>query len=205
MDIVAEREVCLEELSVVDNDALLSVLAKVLDAGKAVMSPDKYRLVGTAASVLHGAETPARGVDFIMADRENVDAIHLVLSAFKVDSPPIYQPEVQLYWSSYFVDDVHVQVVVHEMPAGTDGIETRGEGPWTHYTNLTCGNHIVPTVNLELRLINEVWRNRLDRVEPLIAYMRSLDVDLALLQRGMNETQILREWQEDILGRLSQT
>ncbi|MEM7129610.1 MAG: hypothetical protein AAF702_24970 [Chloroflexota bacterium] len=199
-----EREVCLDDLPPVEHNRLLGVLKKILDASEYVLSPEKYRLVGTAATVLHGAATPARSIDLLMIDRENVDAMHLVMSAFRVDSPPIYQPEVKLYWASYFVDDIHVQVCVHESPASSDGMETRGTGPWKNYTKLPWGQHSVPTVALELRLVTELWRNRPERYEPLIDYMTTKKVDIGLLQRGLNEIKLPQTWQDAVVRQLAQ-
>ncbi|MBV7338205.1 hypothetical protein KFU94_60270 [Chloroflexi bacterium TSY] len=90
MSTQTERELCLDDLPLVESSQLLDTLKKVLDVSASVLSPDNYRLVGTTASLLHGAHTPSKGIDFLMRDHESVDALHLALSVFKIDSPPTY-------------------------------------------------------------------------------------------------------------------
>lgn len=201
---LGEREVCLYDLPFEESHRLLEVLKRVLNATESVLSPDDYRLVGTTASILHGAKTPSKGVDILMRSRENVDAFHLAMSQFKVDLPPTFDPEDTIYWASYFVDGVHVATCVNEYPAESDAIESAGVGAWMHFTQIPWGHHSVPTVKLELRLITELFRNRPDRYEPLIEYMRIQKVDIDLLRRGMNERQIPQERQEEIIVQLRQ-
>lgn len=200
---LGERELCLYDLPPVQSHRLLDVLKKVLDASEALLSPDRYRLLGTTASILHGAKTPSKGVDFLMRDRESVDAFHLALAQFKIDSPPTYLPEDKQYWASYFVDGVHIGVTTTEWESHGDHIEPSGDGPWTYYTSIPWGQHNVPTVNLELRLVSELFRNRADRYEPLIQFMSTKQVDVDLLRRGMAERQIPEEWQVEVIGQLN--
>ncbi len=197
-----EREICLDELEPVEKHLLLAVLRKVLDATKPLLSPDDYRLVGTAASVLHGAETPARGIDILVRKRESVEDFHLAMAPFKLDLPPTYDPEERIYWASYFVDGIHVDAACNEYQWESDAVESGGAGPWTHFTSLSWQQRSVPTVNLELRLITEIVRNRPDRYEPLINHMRGKKVDKELIRRGMENRNIPDFTQKTVIERL---
>ena len=203
MEMQQEREICLYDLPIVDNQRLLDVLGKVMDAIQRVLTADHYRLVGTTASILHGAQTPSKGVDFLMRDRDSVDAFHLALSTFKIDAPPTYLPDDQQYWASYFVDGVHVNVTTTEWAPEGDAVESSGEGPWKHFSQLPVGQHSVPTVDLELRLVSELFRDRPDRYEPLIDFMRTRKVNLELLQHSMTQRQIPSQQQADVIDQLT--
>lgn len=205
MEMQQEREICLYDLPIVENQRLLDVLGKVMDAIHRVLTPDHYRLVGTTASMLHGAQTPSKGVDFLMRDRDSVDAFHLALSIFKIDAPPTYLPDDQQYWASYFVDGVHVNVTTTEWAAEGDAIESSGEGPWKHFSQLPIGQYSVPTVDLELRLVSELFRCRPDRYDPLIDFMRTRKVNVELLQRSMDQRQLPPEQQADVLRQFNQS
>jgi hypothetical protein len=67
---------------------------------------------------------------------------------------------------------------------------------------LPCGPYQVPTVNLELRLITEVYRNRPDRIRPLTAHLRAHGNDLDLVRRGLGVGRLPQETVEDVLRRL---
>ena len=203
MDFESTREVCLDELPFVERNRLLDVLQQVLKEIKPVLSPNDYRLLGTTASLLHGAETPAKGVDLLMRNRESVEAFHLAMSPFRLDLPSTYDPEDNIYWASYFVDDVHVAIAANELPWESDAVESGGTGPWTHFTNLQCGEYSVPTVNLELRLITELVRDRADRYEPLIQFLRGISYDEALLRRGMANRGMPKIGQDAVIDQLN--
>ena len=155
-----ERAVCLDELAPVEHEKLMSVLCEVLDKAEFLMKPEGYRLVGTAAAVLQGVEVPARGINFLMRDREGVDALHLALSEYHVDVPPTHLPESSQYWASYFIDGVHVDASTVEVESDSDTVETFGRGPWHHFTPVACGTHSVPAVALELRVHTDLHRER---------------------------------------------
>ncbi|MBV7338206.1 hypothetical protein KFU94_60275 [Chloroflexi bacterium TSY] len=101
------------------------------------------------------------------------------------------------------MDDVNVGASTVEWNAVSDGIECLGEGPWAHFSALPLGEHLVPTVALELRLVTELFRSRPDRYRPLIKYMRIRPCDIALLLRGMDERKIPKEKQEEVIGQLT--
>jgi hypothetical protein len=60
----------------------------------------------------------------------------------------------------------------------------------------------VPTANLELRLITEVWRDRPDRYTPLIAYLREHGCDLDLIRRGLSGGRLPQDRVESVLQQL---
>ena len=198
-----EREVCLYDLPVVESQRLLDVLTSVLDAAQDVLSSDRYRLVGTTASILHGAATASKGVDFLMRDRDGVDDLHLALSTFRIDTPPTYLADDEQYWASYFVDGVHVGVTTTEWKPEGSVIEASGEGPWQHFSIIPHGQHQVPTVKLELRLVTEIFRNRADRIEPLMAFMRQQGCDLNLVKQGLTERGIPAQHQTKVMAQLT--
>ena len=199
----SEREICLDDLPAVADDRLLEVLALILDEAASVLPPESYRLVGTTAALMHGVQLPARGVDFLMRERDTVDAFHLAMAPFRCDVPPTHLPADKQYWASYFVDEVNVGVSTVEWEATSDGIECFGSGPWEHFSMLRCGSHTVPTVNLELRLVTELCRDRADRYEPLLAHMSAVGCDVDLVQRGMAERQIPPARQSQVIQQLT--
>jgi hypothetical protein len=60
----------------------------------------------------------------------------------------------------------------------------------------------VPTVALELRLITELSRNRPDRYQPLIRFMRMQGCDLDLIRRGLVAARLPQTVRDDVLNDL---
>jgi len=58
----------------IDQAALQDVLQKILPSLQGVLGKDDYRLVGTAAALLHGCEVPVEDIDFLARRRSHVDA-----------------------------------------------------------------------------------------------------------------------------------
>jgi hypothetical protein len=83
-----------------------------------------------------------------------------------------------------------------------DTIETFGRGPWEHFSLIPCGGYRVPTVALELRLVTELYRERPDRYQPLLAFMQAHGCDLDLVQRGLAMIGLPQSRQDEILNRL---
>jgi len=100
------------------------------------------------------------------------------------------------------VNGVEVQISTVEVASDADTIETFGRGPWEHFSLLPCGRYAVPTVALELRLITELSRNRPDRYQPLIQFMRSRSCDLAFVRRSMGAAGLAQALQDDVLSQL---
>jgi len=178
-------------------DTLVIVLDRVMpEAGNI-----EYRLLGTGAALLHGVELPAGDIDILVKDRKAADAFNDALACFKCLYPPSFLEHSRQYYVEFEINGVHVGISTVEIETDLDWVETYGPGPWVHYVLLPCGSYMVPTVKLELRLITELYRNRQERYNPLIEYMKTRRYDIALLNRGMNG--LKKDVREEVLGRLS--
>lgn len=164
----------------------------------------EYRLVGTAAALLHGVELPAGDVDILVKHRDDVDAFSAALSSFRCLSAPVWLPEARQYYGSYDVGGVKVEFSTVEVESDLDTSETVGCGPWEWYVAILCGPHRVPTVALELRLITELCRNRPDRYQPLIQFMQSHGCDLDFTRRGVVAAGLAQTMQDDVLNKLGE-
>ena len=78
-------------------------------------------------------------------------------------------------------------------------VEVLGSGPWEHQRMLSCGPYQIPTVALELRLATELMRDRPDRFELILAWMRENGCDQSLLRRALAARSIPAERQADML------
>jgi hypothetical protein len=162
-----------------------------------------YRLVGTGAAMLHGVELPVGDLDITLKKRPDVDAFGTALSPFECLEAPAWLPDARQYYGNYAVNGVEVGLSTVEIETDADTFETYGPGLWQkHYSLLPCGPYQVPTVDLELRLITEVWRDRPDRYTPLIAYLREHGCDLHLVRRGLNRGRLPQEKVESVLRQL---
>ena len=161
-----------------------------------------YRLVGTGAALLHGVSLPAADIDILVRERSSVDAFCQALAPFKCLEAPAWLAQTQQYYGNYEVNGVEVGISTVEVPSDLDIIETFGRGPWEHFTLLPCGSHTVPTVALELRLLTELYRDRPDRYEPLIEFMRLNGCDVDFMQRGLAAIGLPPDRQGEVLGRL---
>jgi hypothetical protein len=180
-------------------DTLIAVLDRVLPA-----YPDiQYRLVGTGAALLHGVDLPAGDVDLTVKERADVDAFCSALSAYECLEPAAWLPHARQYYANYLVNGVEVGISTVEVETESDAIETYGSGPWErHYVLLPCGPYRVPTVRLELRLITELYRDRPERYEPILAHLQAQGCDLGLVRRGLALGPLPQAVQEEVLGRL---
>ncbi len=185
-----------------DLGKLRQVLTAVLDRAMPACAAVDYRLVGTGASLLQGVALPARDVDLLVKERAGVDAFSAVLSAFKCLTPPAWLDDARQYFAEYEVDGVAVGISTVEWETDSDGIECLGRGPWEHYVIVQCGVHAVPTVALELRLVSELARDRPDRYEPLIEFMRARGCDIELVRRGMQARNLPGAMQKRVIARL---
>jgi hypothetical protein len=164
-------------------EALRSCLIIFLDRSDLLPSRIDYRLVGTAAALLHGVDLPANDIDILVRRREDVDALGGAMAGFPCLSTPQWLPEARQYYGNYELNGVEIGFSTVEVDSERDTVETYGPGPWKHYSNLPCGRHSVPTVALELRLHTELHRNRPDRFEPLLQYLHDHDCDRDLMTR----------------------
>lgn len=162
-----------------------------------------YRLVGTGAALLHGVDLPVGDLDLLLVDRAGVDAFCAALAPFQCLEPAAWLSQARQYYANYLVNGVEVGLSTVEIETESDAIETYGPGPWElHYRLLPCGPYQVPTVDLELRLITELYRDRPDRYTPLIAHMREHGCDLALVRHGLSGGWLPQDRVESVLRQL---
>jgi hypothetical protein len=174
---------------VLDKPRVEAVLSVVLGNAGTVVPDTDYRIVGTAAALLHGVQLPAGDVDVLLRNREGVDAFSDTLSSWKCLSPPSF-----LEWGQYFaafeIDGVEVEFSTVEVPIESDTWECSGPGPWMRHTYMTCGSGRVPVVDLELRFLTELTRGRADRYVPIWEFMQMRGYDHDPVARGLKERNI---------------
>jgi hypothetical protein len=193
----------------IDRPALLDVLSEILPRLQAVLGHSDYRLVGTAAALLHGCELPVGDVDFLMRDRHHVDAFADALSTHTCLVKPTFlqwspRPNVTgQYWCRYDVDGICVEASTVEVTTESDCIEVSGSGPWTHYVSIQVGACLVPTVRTELRLATELSRHRVQKYKPIVDWMTKNGCDLTLVKRAMSARGVPAERQHDVVSRLT--
>ncbi len=166
-------------------ERLQDALIAFLDATVPTCAHVVYRVVGTGAALLHGVPLPAADIDILVKERADVDALDATLSAYPCLVSPVWLPDSRQYYAGYDVHGVEVELSTVEIDSDADTIETFGRGPWEHYVLIPCGRYAVPTVALELRLITELYRNRPDRIRPLIEFMRTHGCDQGFIGRGI--------------------
>lgn len=186
-----------------DRSRLVETLTLVLDHALPACAGVAYRLVGTGAAMLHGVDLPVGDLDLLFLERAGVDAFCAALAPFECLEPAAWLPEARQYYANYLVNDAEVGLSTVEVKTESDAIETYGPGPWEkHYRLLPCGPYQVPTVDLELRLITELYRDRPDRVVPLVAYLRDRGCDLDLVRRGLSGGRLPPDRIERVLRQL---
>lgn len=187
---------------VLERGRLVGALAAMLRLSMPACAAVEYRLVGTAAALLHGVDLPAADADILVRERAGVDAFAAALSACQCLAPPTWLPEARQYYASYLVEGVEVEFSTVEVASEADHVETYGRGPWEHYAELPCGPYVVPTVALELRLITELGRGRADRSAPIIRCLRQRGCDAALVRRGLDGMGLPADRQAEVLAQL---
>lgn len=186
-----------------DRDHLLETMTIVLDHVRRACPEVAYRFVGTGAALLHGVDLPAGDIDILVKERSDVDAWGAALASFTCLFPPTWLPDAHQYYANVEVNGVEVGISTVEVDTASDAIETLGSGSWEHFSLIACGPHTVPTVALELRLVTELYRDRRDRIAPIILYLRAHGCDLDLVRRGMALGPLQQALQEDVLGQLA--
>ena len=136
----------------------------------------------------------------MVKERGGVDVFSEALARFDCLMAPTFLEDMRQYYAEFRVNGVEVGVSTVEIETDADWIETYGSGPWTHYVLLPCGPHLVPTVKLELRLITELYRNRPERYEPIIEFLKTKRFDESLLKRGIKG--LPEDLQSKVSGRL---
>jgi hypothetical protein len=183
-----------------DKRLVKKTLVTMLD--RVMPEPDnvEYRFLGTAAALLHGVVLPAGDIDILVKERKGVEVFSDALVGFDCLLAPTYLEDMRQYYAEFKINGVEVGISTVEIETDEDWIETYGPGPWIHYVLLPCGSYMVPTVKLELRLITELYRNRPERYDPLIEFMRIKGYDENLLKRGIKS--LPEDLQNKVLNRL---
>jgi hypothetical protein len=164
-------------------DSLKGTLTILLDLAGHLPTKIDYRLLGTAAALLHGVHLPANDVDLMVRHRADVDAFGAVLAPFQCLVTPNWLADAKQCYGNYSVNGVEIGFSTVEVDSDRDTIETYGLGPWQHYSRIPCGPYSVPTVALELRLHTELHRNRPDRFEPILQYLQEHGCNRDLMTR----------------------
>jgi len=158
-------------------------LATFFDLAKDLTTKVDYRLVGTAASLLHGVQLPVSDIDLLVRHRSDVDSFGAVLAPFQCLVAPKWLPDAKQYYGNYSVNDIEIGFSTVEVDSDRDTIETYGSGPWLHFSKLLCGHYPVSAVALELRLHTELHRNRPDRFEPILQHLKTYGCNHDLMTR----------------------
>jgi hypothetical protein len=185
-------------VTVLDRSRVEAVLSVVLNSVGTPVPDTDYRIVGTAAALLHGVPLPARDIDVLLKHRAGVDAFSAALSPWKCLSPPTYFEGSRQYFASHDIEGVAVEFSTVEWPNESDLGECTGPGPWIHYVPVTCGSRQVPVVCLELRLLTELARGRAERYVPIWNFMQMQGYDRDLVARGLQERGITGAEQLDL-------
>ena len=82
-----------------------------------------HRLVGTAASVLHGVDSAANDVDFLFRDREDVDAFHASMTALTCLKAPAFLAEDGQHLAVYIHAGTEIELSTVEWSTESDTIE----------------------------------------------------------------------------------
>jgi hypothetical protein len=181
---------------------LIQILTKVLELATPACKDVPYRLVGTAAALIRGVQIPCGDVDLLFKERSGVDAFASALSDFPCITPAIYLEQARQYFTEIDVQGVEIELSTVEWEMDSDGVECIGPGSWTHFDWLSCGEYTVPAVVLELRLVTELVRNRPDRFNPIIAYLRAHGCDVELVRRGLAAGGAPPAWVEKVINQL---
>ena len=165
-----------------------NTLMIVLDHVAPLTSSVEYRVVGTAASALHGARVPVGDIDLLFRDRQSMDCFAAALATLPAAEclfPPAWLEPARQYFARYLVNGALIELSTIETETQSDTRECIGRGPWEHYSWVDCGRHRVPVVSLELRLLTELRRDRPDRFGPITEHMRQHGCNLELVRRGL--------------------
>ncbi|MFI6323402.1 hypothetical protein ACIBG8_38140 [Nonomuraea sp. NPDC050556] len=181
---------------------VISALDTTLTTLKATGIDLTYRVGGTSAALLQGVHLPVGDIDVLVAQRTDVDAVATALSPFPCLHATSWLPQGAQYFARYEVNGVHLEISTVEQETESDALECIDSGPWHHYVQITCGQHPVPVVRLELRLATELLRDRPDRYKPLLDHLATHGFDADLLNRAMVARDIPLARQRSIHNRL---
>jgi hypothetical protein len=161
-------------------------VGRVLSTVLPLVSAREFRLVGGAASALHGVELSAGDVDLLFREQDGVDRSCAALSIdYTVVEPPSWIEDSCQYFASVLVGGARVELSTVELHTDLDTMECFGPGPWTHFDHVACGEIVVPVVAEELRLVTEVARGREARWSAIARFLGDRGGDVELVQRGL--------------------
>jgi hypothetical protein len=185
-------------------ESLKVTLTTFFDLARDLPTKVDYRLVGTAAALLHGVRLPVNDIDLLVRNRSDVDSFGAVLTPFQCLIAPNWLPDAKQYYGNYSVNKIEIGFSTVEVDSDRDTIETYGPGPWLHYTRLSCGQYSVSAVALELRLHTELHRNRPDRYEPILQYLLEFGCNHDLMARCIDsDCDLSNEMKEKVYKMLS--
>ena len=163
------------------------MLSTVLDECHDAIADTDYRVVGTAAAMLHGVHLPAADIDVLLRQRAGVDRFLAALCRHECLAPPQYLEGSRQYFAAVRIQGIKVEFSTVEAPSASATSECVGLGPWSHFAMVPCGRRSIPVVALELRLLTELARDRADRYIPIWQFMQCCGFDAELLGRGLRE------------------
>jgi hypothetical protein len=191
------------ERHLLGQEALVAIMRQVMEGlGVADGDPVPFRLVGTAAALAQGVMVPTRDVDLLLASRHDLDRFAVALAGFRRRTSPTWIAESEQYFARFEVEGVDVELSTVERLVPTDTWECAGVGPWRHHVLVDIGQHVVPAVSLELRLVTELVRGREDRYEPLINYLHEHGADRSLVERSMRDRGVGAALRQHVADRL---
>ncbi len=171
---------------------LCESIADLLDH-VAPLAPDvEYRLIGTAAAAVRGVRLPVNDIDLLFRRNQDLDRVAAALSTLPA-SQCLFSPGDAggpLYFARYLVDGMGVDLSLVKGQFPSDTAELFGTGAWEHYGWVCCSRHSVPVVTLELRLLNELERNRRHRYRAIAAHLGTGRCDMDFIHRGLADANL---------------
>lgn len=163
----------------------------------------RYRLIGTAAGLLRGVPVEPRDVDLLVSERAHVDTFARALGPYRCLTPPTWMASAAQYYAAFDVDGVDVEASTVERPSDSECLETIGRGPWEHFSDISVGDRRVAVVAIELRLATELRRERRDRVDAIVRWIRDHGCDGPLLKHAMDAQGLDAGTQSSVLAALA--
>ncbi|RAI45313.1 hypothetical protein CH341_04795 [Rhodoplanes roseus] len=145
----------------------------------------RYRLIGTAAGLLRGVPLEPGDVDLLVTERAHVDTFARALRSYRCLASPTWLQSAGQYYAAFDVDGVKVEASTVEWPSDSAFVEAIGSGPWEYFSDIAAGDRLVAVVAIELRLATELRRDRRDRVDAIVRWIRYHGCDLQLLTHAM--------------------
>ena len=178
----------------------------------ATNNPARWILVGSAASVLQGAEIEPRDIDIYVNSREEVAELSGMMSRYCQEQPsrhPLYRQE----WFSSIAEPYRTESypsgftwtkgrwrigafpleVVHIDDSGGipdsvegDGIWEGGRYIWEYAKPVAFSGFTIPVVPLEIQLESNLRRGREERARKIAEALKKYGCDEALLAKAIS-------------------